>query len=174
MYGRIVKIFIFGASILFANIIFAETQFDKVVLKAILSNECLRIHGRYYPYFIRVNGENNFIRAKRYLALQDISWKDSVLVCKDKEQCVYIAKGLINYGIKNIDIGPYQINYYYHPLKDIKKYFSYRESGKISNNIIQKLGKKYGYKWETLGKYHSFRKSQNKDYYMKLYAYIYK
>jgi len=166
-------VFLFALLFLYGGSLFAETQFDKIVLDAILSNECLKIGGKYYPYFIRINGHDNFARAKKFLSLQNITWKRKVLICKEKEQCVYIAKGLIKYGIKNIDIGPYQINYIYHPLKRISRYFSFKESKKICNRIIQKLGKKYGYGWETLGKYHSFKKEKNRNYYMKLYAYIY-
>jgi len=166
--------YIFFVLFLFGMHLSAKTKFDKIVLNAILSNECLKINGKYYPYFIAVNGKNNLKRAKKYLSLQNIKWKGNVMICFSKAQCIYLTKGLIRYGIQNIDIGPYQINYYYHPVSSLAKYFSFKQASTIADNIIQKLGKKYGYKWETLGKYHSFKKDENKKYYMKLYAYIYK
>ncbi len=79
-------------------------------------------------------------------------------------------------GITNLDLGPYQINYKYHPNPMLHEYFEDSFAREQANGILTKLVKSFGYSWETLGRYHHFSatdRTRNERYYRKMYAFIY-
>lgn len=139
------------------------------IYDGLLHNECLKKKGKCYPYFIRVNSKQNIIKtiiANRY------SMKASIIDCRSEKLCINLAKELIDKKITNFDMGPFQVNYYHHSYLNINKMFNIISAKEGVTIILKNLINKYGYSWETLGKYNSFEKEKNRIYYIKLYTYL--
>lgn len=137
--------------------------------EAILMNECLIEKGVCNPYFIALNRGKDITLAKK---LGYKIYKKRLILCDNEKQCVKSSKRLIANGIKSIDLGAYQMNYYYNPDRDLHVYFRDGQAEKKVKKIIAKLINAHGYSWETLGRYHSGTKHKNEAYYKKLYANI--
>lgn len=123
---------------------------------------------RTYPYLIRTNSEfekfKNIIERFTYKNTDD----KNVINCINEENCVAITNTLIENGIKNIDLGLHQINYYYYP-KPTYRYFDKLESFKSACEVIEdKIKYKKTWDWETLASYYSSTPSLNEMYKQKL------
>ena len=121
-----------------------------------------------YPYIIRINGNYKEIASK---ALDTLVKKKvikrlykNVYDCENQNKCTQISQLLINNGISNLDLGAFQINYYYHPKDKLDSFFSldseYEMACKYSNSLV----KQYGYNWEALARYHSSSYDENHKY----------
>jgi hypothetical protein len=124
-----------------------------------------------YPYLICFNKKEDAKKFKHKYGFLMMDWR--TLDCKNKNSCVRIAAEIIKSGIKNIDMGAFQINYLYYkyPIKD---YFSLEQSYSNACDILMQLKDKYGWSWATIGKYHSFRKKRSLVYAKKIHDFIYK
>ncbi|HQS65943.1 MAG TPA: hypothetical protein PLM93_02000 [Sulfuricurvum sp.] len=144
-----------------------------VVLDAIRHCECLKeADGTCNPNVIRINADEDTQRAKA----AGFAVNGHIIRCNSSEECSVQAQALINGGITNLDLGPYQINYKYHPNPMLHEYFVDATEREHANRIITGLVKSFGYSWETLGRYHHFcatDRTRNETYYRKMYAYIY-
>lgn len=144
-----------------------------IVLDAIKHCECLKEQGgACNPNVIRINSTEE---AQRALA-SGFAVEGHIIRCGSSNQCSEQAQALINGGIVNLDLGPYQINYKYHPNPVLSDYFEEPTAREHANEIMTKLVKSFGYSWETLGRYHHFSatdRTRNERYYRKMYAFIY-
>jgi len=142
-----------------------------VVLDAIRNNECLKEQGVCNPNVIRINAQEDIARAVN--AGYDV--QGHLIRCISVTDCTAQAQSLINGGIVNLDLGPYQINYKYHPNPMLHEYFDHDTAREHANRILTSLVKTFGYSWETLGRYHHAPTdpARNAKYYRKMYAYIY-
>ncbi len=144
-----------------------------IVLDAIKHCECLKERdGNCNPNVIRINDDNDAIRAKS----AGFAVNGHIIRCNSPEECSAQAQALINGGIVNLDLGPYQINYKYHPNPILQDYFIDANEREHANKIMTNLVKSFGYSWETLGRYHHFSaidRTRNERYYRKMYAFIY-
>ncbi len=167
----------FGLSVItiFSSILSANEighRMPDVVLDAIKHCECLKeSDGSCNPHVIRINSKDEAALAAQ--AGYEVS--GHIIRCGDTSYCSVLAKSLIDGGITNLDLGPYQINYKYHPNPQLHEYFEEPIARERANSILSKLVNAFGYSWETLGRYHHFNpkdKTRNQTYYMKMYAYI--
>lgn len=144
-----------------------------IVLDAIKYSECpLDDNGKCNPYTIKINNFDDIQKAKR----SGLDVNTNLLNCNSLEDCDLEANTLINIGIKDINLGAYQINYKDHPILNLKKYFIEMSSREFVNQFLTKLVEQYGYSWETLGRYRfsaETNPNQNEEYYRQLYAFVY-
>lgn len=144
-----------------------------IVLDAIKYSECpLGDNGKCNPYSIKINNFDDIQKAKQFGHNIDIN----LLNCYSLENCNLEANRLIKIGIKDINLGAYQINYQDHPILDLKQYFTEMSSREFLNKFLIKLVKQYGYSWETLGRYRfsaETNPNQNEEYYIELYDFVY-
>ncbi len=162
---------------LLAQLICADSDMSirmpDVVLDAIRHCECLKeADGTCNPNVIRINAAEDTQRAQA----AGFAVNGHIIRCNSTEECSVQAQALINGGITNLDLGPYQINYKYHPNPMLHEYFVDATEREHANRIITGLVKSFGYSWETLGRYHHFcatDRTRNETYYRKMYAYIY-
>jgi len=144
-----------------------------IVLDAIKNSECLQEEGICNPYFIRINKKTDISKAKTLGLKMSYPY---IHKCSNESLCELSAKKLIANGIHNIDMGPYQINYFYHPTEKLSEYFEFESAKLHAQKILSNLINKYGYNWVTLGRYHHYdpnNTTRNRNYYTKLYKYIY-
>lgn len=149
-----------------------EIRMPDIVLDAIKHCECLKENGICNPHVIRINLLED---AQRALAA-GFAVEGHLIRCGSTQECAIQAQALIEGGITNLDLGPYQINYKYHPDPFINDFFEEAEAREKANTILTNLVKSFGYSWETLGRYHHFSatdRTRNERYYRKMYAYIY-
>lgn len=166
-----VGLMLFGA-LLYADDQPSEIRMPDIVLDAIKHCECLKENGQCNPHVIRINAIEEAQRA----AAAGFAVNGHLIKCGSPEQCSLQAQALIDGGINNIDLGPYQINYKYHPNPMLHEYFQDETAREQANAILTKLVKSFGYSWETLGRYHHFSatdRTRNERYYRKMYAFIY-
>lgn len=166
--------------LLLTTSVFAIDKSDvpQIVVDAILHAECLRDKdGMYEPNFIRINRLKDVKKAKK----NGIAVKGHIVRCGNPEKCSKMTAALLSIGIKNLDLGPYQQNYYYQNYRwkdkdDYSKYFNLEKAEMRTREILAELITKYGYSWRTLGRYHHFdpkHRERNRRYYSRLYEYIY-
>jgi hypothetical protein len=152
---------------------YENMKVDDIVIDGIKNNECFKYEGKCDPYVIRLNNPLEI-----QLAIDNnITLEKNLLKCINQENCVLKAKELISLGINNFDNGAYQINYKYNPILNIEEYFNESQARLIVNNILINLIKKWGYSWETIGRYHHSPESdynRNMNYYIKISDYIVK
>ncbi|MFA6144781.1 MAG: hypothetical protein WCW84_03870 [Sulfurimonas sp.] len=145
-----------------------------IVLDAIKHCECLKERdGSCNPNVIRINTDDDAARAQG----AGFAVTNHIIRCNSAEECSAQAQALINGGIVNLDLGPYQINYKYHPNPILQDYFIDANEREHANKIMTNLVKSFGYSWETLGRYHHFSaidRTRNERYYRKMYAFIYR
>jgi len=150
----------------------SDIRMPDIVLDAIKHCECLKENGQCNPYVIRINAVEEAQRA----AQAGFAVEGHLIRCGTTQECSLQAQALIEGGIVNLDLGPYQINYKYHPNPMLHEYFEDTTAREHANSILTKLVKSFGYSWETLGRYHHFSatdRTRNERYYRKMYAYIY-
>lgn len=139
------------------------------ITQAIIKNECLIEKGKCNPFVITFNRDKDIKKAKK-LGYKIIHKR--VLKCYNEPNCVRVTKRLLANNITSIDLGPYQVNYYYNPDKKINRYFHFELATIKASTILATLINKHGYSWKTLGRYHSGTPHRNKAYYTKLYTNI--
>jgi len=169
---KIVFIFLFFTSFIFGN----ERAIPQVVLDAIKNAECLVDNGKYNPYFIRINRKLDLLTAKK----NNIKMSGYILRCQNPKRCSNYLTKLLSLGIKNMDVGPFQINYMYFndkwkKAKDFTGYFKENVAEFRARQILVGLIRTYGYSWRTLGRYHHYdpkNQKRNIIYYTSLYKYI--
>ncbi len=155
-----------------ANEIQSDFRMPDIVLDAIKHCECLKENGQCNPHVIRINQTEDAQRA----AAAGFAVNGHLIRCGSTQECALQAQALIEGGITNLDMGPYQINYKYHPNPYVHEYFEEQTAREKANGILTRLVKSFGYSWETLGRYHhapTSDASRNARYYRKMYAYIY-
>lgn len=119
-----------------------------------------------YPYLISFNSTKD---ARKVDDLYMHMFLDRrTLDCKNRFTCERIFKYLKSKNITNVDLGAFQINYRYHKTK-IANYFILSQSYKKACDILMSLKHEYGWSWDTVGKYHSFKKKYAKPYAYRVY-----
>jgi len=115
-----------------------------------------------YPYVIRVNSRV-VVRAPWLKPLGNGAYD-----CRNYRLCVYTARELIKRGIKNLDLGAFQINYLYHKVPP-EEAFSLPESYLRACQILLEKVEKHGWSWKGIAAYHSTKPEKNREYALKLY-----
>lgn len=150
-----------------------SSQVPDQILDAIKYNDCpLNNEGICNPKIIKINRFDDIQKAKKAGFDVDIN----LVPCKDADNCVALTKIFRILNITDIDLGPYQINYQNHPKTVLKEYFVELFARENAKKILSALIKKYGYSWETLGRYRFTPEKapeKNAMYYRELHKYIY-
>lgn len=116
-----------------------------------------------YPYLISFNNIND----SRHLNPGDkkMMLDKRTMDCKSSSHCSYVASYLIKKGVKNMDIGPFQICYRFHNDKlQLEQFFSLRDSFMFAKKFSEQNTKKHGCTWKALARYHSATPVYNKKY----------
>lgn len=119
-----------------------------------------------YPFLISLNNKSEAKIIKELLP--DIQWLDNRTIdCLNQSNCIELTKILIDNEIDNLDLGHMQLNYYWHK-NELNHYFDIEKSNEVACDILYHLEKRYGWSWETIGKYHNYKKSKNRRYIKKV------
>lgn len=122
-----------------------------------------------YQYLISFNSNRDKRLAKSKLKL---NWIDSRSVdCLDIINCESTLKKIIDIGVDNLDLGPFQINYKYHKM-NLVDYFSSKASMQRACAILEGLIKRYGMSADTIARYHSSTPIYKNRYEDKLFKYF--
>lgn len=157
---RFIFIFIIFFSFAYSNI--NECRLDKKILYSVLLKEGLAKNIG-YEYIISFNKDSDIKRVKKS-KLKSYFVSGSTIDCKNPFLCEVILTKLNEAGIKNLDLGAFQINYSSHKLKNKKDYFDLEKSYIFACGYIEKMIKKYGYNWYAIGSYHSQTPYYNEKY----------
>lgn len=125
-----------------------------------------------YPYLISFNKTQQIAILKKLKPELKYKVLDKRSVdCLNTHNCVLIFKELQKHSINNVDLGAFQINPIYHKYP-AEQYFTLKSSLLIACQIVTDLKNKYGWSWESLARYHSYKKNNNYKYqgYLKRYA----
>ncbi|MDQ1340990.1 MAG: hypothetical protein QG567_2148 [Campylobacterota bacterium] len=133
---------------------------DRVIL-SILKNESHPSKKIGYSYLISFNNSREAKHVKRYLP--EMFLDSRTIDCQNKEKCITLANKLFSIGIKNLDLGSFQINSYWHKY-DTKSYFDNAQSYKIACNYVEDMVAKHGYNWYAIARYHSKTTEYNLKY----------
>jgi hypothetical protein len=140
-----------------------ECQITYKMLWSIAHNERHLKRDVGYPYLISFNKKKQRFNLKpKHLKMM---LDNRTLDCKNQKQCTQIASYLIKKGVTNMDLGGFQICYYWFG-KDVplKGFFSLNDSYKFASRRTKTLTKRYGCTWQALARYHSGTKSLNTKY----------
>jgi len=98
---------IITAQLMSADVDMSGVRMPDVVLDAIRYCECLKeSDGTCNPNVIRINVAEDAQRAK----MAGFYVQGHIIRCNSTEECTAQTQALINGGITNLDLGPYQIN----------------------------------------------------------------
>jgi hypothetical protein len=142
-----------------------ECKLDKKILYSILMNEGLP-NKIGYEYIISFNNKSDLTRVKKS-KLKPYFVNSNVIDCKNAYMCEVILSKLNNAGIKNLDLGAFQINYKVHRMAK-KDYFNLESSYKYACGYIENMIAKHGYNWYAIASYHSQTPHFNNIYRNKL------
>jgi len=124
-----------------------------------------------YPYLISLNSSKDQRKARTNKALEKFFLDKRTIDCNNKETCVEILSILEENGIKNLDLGGFQINYLYWGMESNQDYFNVRKSYEKACIIVTSHNKNK-WTWENIAKYHSKTKKYNEAYKKNLLALV--
>jgi hypothetical protein len=160
MLARSLAVAMFASVFAFGNCVIEEP-----LLEAINAIEGHPSKEPRYPYIISFNRKQDSRLAKD-AGLQ--GWLDNRTIdCGDQQTCAELTGILVDAGIRNLDLGAYQINYIYHKYS-FDEYFDNTKAEVRVCEILFDLYKKRGWSWEVLGRYHSSVPKRNEFYRTKL------
>lgn len=162
------KCLIVGIGLLLSGLFAQECEIQDSVLDGIAKIEGHPKREFGYPYIISFNDKADILK----LTIDDrwIPIDSRTIDCLDADRCLAVYSEIKDLGIKNIDLGAYQINPKFWRLKP-EEYFDFELSRKKACKIITDLKSKHGWSWETLAMYHSKNKKNNLAYQKRLKQY---
>lgn len=138
------------------------------IMKSILMQERHTIKNIGYEYLISFN---NSCEAKKYREVYENLFLDPRTIdCKNLTTCVNILKNLLNNGVTNLDLGPFQLNYIHQKVPNEKYYFTFINSYYKACSYVESNIKQFGYTWYAIAAYHSRTPELNEIYRKKLIA----
>ncbi|RDU55068.1 hypothetical protein CQA49_00885 [Helicobacter sp. MIT 00-7814] len=159
---------LFALPFLFYCHAFAECQIHDDVLFGIATIEGHPKRDLGYPYIISFNKKSDI-----YKLTEDDRWfsiDSRTIDCLDTDRCLAVYSEIRDLGIKDIDLGAFQINprfWQYNP----EEYFDFEKSKQRACEILTKIKDRHGWSWESIAKYHSKKKENNLAYQKRLKAY---
>lgn len=124
-----------------------------------------------YPFLISLNSSKDQKKAIKNKTLKNFFLDKRTIDCDNKETCVKILSILEDNGIKNLDLGGFQLNYLYWDMKNNQDYFNIKKSYKKACAIVMSHNKNK-WTWENIAKYHSKTKKYNESYKKNLLAVV--
>lgn len=150
----------------FFSFCFSECTVDDNVLLAILMNERSMQRDIGYKYLISLNNKKDQKVIRKINYFKKMMIDSRTIDCKDTNTCVKVLSVLFSNKIKNLDIGPYQVNSIFH-LDKFKRHqdlFHLDKSKKFACNYVMSKIKRLGYSWNSIGAYHSETEEYNIRY----------
>jgi hypothetical protein len=155
--------------------LYSQTQLESPcglshkIIYAIAENERHKKRDVGYPYLISFNNQDDFKMVKSDMEELGMIFLDNRTIdCKSKDICAAVTKYLIvNNNIKNLDLGAFQHCYRFYKYK-FENYFDLEKSYLKTCNIVTGYVKKYGFNWESIGRYYNKEEPLNKIYREKL------
>lgn len=150
------------------NSVFAECKVDDRIMFSIAEVEKHAKRDVGYPYLISLNNTKD--KEKLSEDFTPYFLDNRTIDCENYENCILIAKTLIENGVTNLDNGAFQINYNYWKMP-LGNYFDIKKSYLKACSIIESHNTK---EWtlRNIANYHSGTPSLNKKYRAKLLAKI--
>lgn len=133
------------------------------MLYAIAKNEKHKHRDVGYPYLISFNNKSDIKKLQN--ADKKMMLDNRTMDCQNREYCTYVASYLIESGVKNMDVGPFQICYMYHKNKmSLDQFFSLKDSFEFAKKFSEQNTRVHGCTWKALARYHSATPSHNNKY----------
>ena len=129
-----------------------------------------------YPYYIRVNPSKKMKITNRRIDIfnkvannyEHKRVSKYLLDCKNTRNCVNISNDLIQKGVRNLDLGLFQINYGQFP-DNLYKYFNHNEAYKKACSVLtEKIIYDGEWNWSVVADYHSRTPKLNRKYMKKV------
>ena len=138
-----------------------------MILEAIVKVERHAKRAPGYPYIIAFNNVDDAKVVKQVLGNElFLDWR--TIDCLNSSICQKLTSYIVKeHKIQNMDLGAYQINYYYHKMP-IDYYFSFEKSYIKACKYLETLISNHGYSWETIARYHSSTPQFNHAYLQKI------
>jgi len=116
-----------------------------------------------YPYLISLNKKEDQALARDRNVTEN--WLDRRTIdCQNSKNCQELYKTLYSIGIKNVDLGAYQINPVWHK-HPTEQYFNTEKSYLIACDYLKSLYAEQGeWNWKTIASYHSHDTNRNLAY----------
>lgn len=142
----------------------AECLVDYSVMYLIANQEMHIKKDIGYPYLISFNESKDSKLAKK--KLKELDWLDArTLDCKNSNECVRTLVSINAIGVKNLDLGAYQINQKWYSYKNLSEYFNLKKSYHNACKIVYSHYKETGvWSWKTIARYHSKTPKHNARY----------
>ena len=116
-----------------------------------------------YPYLISLN--KKFPREYNKVKHQFNFINNRTIDCKSEKECISTMEKLLQLGIKNMDLGAFQINYLSFKFKDFSNYFNFKKSFARSCEIVYPfIRNKKNITFRDIARYHSSTPKYNKIY----------
>lgn len=157
---------LFCSSSLFANM--NETcNLENDYMLSILMNEHHPKKPIGYEYIISFNEKKDAEIIKQYLA-KDWFIDNRSIDCRAQGYCIQIIEALEKLNIKNVDLGPFQLNFKYQKVPSYSDYFDFSRSYLKACSYATQMLKERGHDWRGLAAYHSKTETFNEIYRNKL------
>lgn len=123
-----------------------------------------------YPYLISFNNKKD--AKKVWNKYKDFFIKKHgvgrTIDCLSEDMCLLLLNEFLSIGIKNLDLGSFQINYKYHRISQ-PHYFRVAESYEYACAYAQIFVDKYGSTFKSLAMYHSKTPKYRNKYARRMY-----
>lgn len=141
----------------------ASCNIDYKVLYSIAATERHRARDVGYPFLISFNKRKDLAKLnqedRRFLL------DNRTLDCKNRAYCSYMVGYLTKRGVRNMDLGPFQICYMYHKNNlAIHSFFTIKDSMSYAKNMVQNNVRRHGCNWYAIARYHSATLAYNVKY----------
>lgn len=146
-----------------------ECPYDKKVIYSILMNERSPYRRLGYEHIISFNNTLDAKKVKSNSELKKYFLNSMTMDCNNTDNCIRITSYLLKNGIKNLDLGAFQINTKSHSLP-LTTYFDYQKSYMFTCDYLKKNVDLYGFNWFAVASHHSRTPEYNEDYQEKLKA----
>jgi len=147
---------------LFATLNANQCSISDAIMLTILKTEGHKARKLGYEYIISFNNtEDAELVGKSNLQMYFIDKRS--LDCKNLKFCVKITKALWKIGIRNLDLGAWQINSNSH-FFEAEEYFNFNDSYYNACKYVEKNTGRHGFTWYAIAGYHSFTKEHNYRY----------
>jgi len=114
-----------------------------------------------YPYLISFNNNRDAIRVKKVYT--EYFLDNRTIDCLNTNICTQMLDSLLKVGIKNLDLGVYQLNYIYWKMDKKENYFDLMKSYDKACSIVESHNKDE-WTWTNIAKYHSGTPKYNNRY----------
>jgi len=150
--------------LLFTTFLFSQEQceVDDRIMFAIATVERSNKTPIGYPYLISINTKKDQVEIRKNKKIKQLMLDRRTIDCENVELCLATLRSINRLGIKNLDLGSFQINQMFWSMKE-SNYFDVERSYYKACSIVESYNKKE-WTWKNIAKYHSKTKVHNDRY----------